>query len=59
LLVTLESPVDVAVVGRSICWMARDADGGLELRANDAASGRNVWRRNVMVAEGDPGPPVP
>jgi len=58
-LVTLESPVDVAVVGRSICWTARAGDGGLELRTTDVASGRIVWRRTVREAEGDPGPPIP
>jgi len=59
LLTSLENPVDVAVVGRSICWTARAAGGGLEFRASDAASGRIVWSRTVMEAEGDPGPPIP
>lgn len=59
LLARLESPVDAAVVGRRICWTARAAGGGLELRASDAATGRNVWSRTVMEPEGDPGPPIP
>lgn len=56
---TLESPVDAAVVGRRICWTTRAADGGLELRASDPASGAIVWRPTVREPEGDPGPPIP
>ena len=59
LLGTLETPVDVAVVGRRICWTTRAADGGLEFRATDAASGQTVWRRTVMEPEKDPGLPIP
>jgi hypothetical protein len=56
---TIERPVDVAVVGRRICWTSHAADGGLEFRATDVASGKIVWRRIVREAEGDPGPPIP
>jgi hypothetical protein len=55
----LERPVDVAVVGPRVYWTTRKTDGGLELVATEAASGRTLWRRTVREPERHTGSPIP
>lgn len=56
---SLERPVDVAVIGPRLYRTTHKTDGGLELVATRADSGRSLWRRTVREPERRLGSPIP